>query len=212
MKQIAHELDSCQSAAFTEILATAYREYDFRPALCRLACIEYAGQRYLAATDGMAALFLPAPATLDLGDYQGVPYLVRCDDPPAAPYAARAGEEKLYPRIQSLFKLIRNHEQVDLYEHDNVENIRASLNDDTEVMLAHVADGKFIFDHEQRHTHIISREKYDYLSDAVGYFDEVHYGKPDEVIAFWNSKGRGFALLMPIKPNADAKITKTRGG
>lgn len=204
-KQIAHELTVDHSVAFLRILADVYQQYDHRPFLCRLSCVEFEESKYLCATDGMIALFLPAPVTLDCGDYEGVPFLVRCH------------ENRLYHNIKRLLADTKDYIESDLYEMDNVQESRAAIIEtysdgtelvSTDVLLAHIADGRFIFDLDKPHKHIVSRELYEYAFDAVGYFDKVRHREQRNSLMFLNTNGRGFALIMPINPDVKVKVIK----
>lgn len=201
MKQIAHELTLEQTTAFLHILADTYKEYDFRPALCRLACIEFEKLKYIAAADGYIALFLPAPDTLECGDYEGAPYMVKSNDDGAP----------LCRLLKGLLNQLVECSTAETYIADNVEDFRCFIADETktDVLLAHVADGKFVIDSEKQHAFIFDRKRYEFLANAVGYFKTVRYSKPNKMLMF-DGGHRGFALLMPVQP--DAPIAKVRGG
>lgn len=197
MKQIAHELTLEQTTAFLHILADTYKEYDFRPALCRLACIEFEQAKYLCATDGMMALFLPAPDTLECGDYEGAPYLVKCDD------------NLLYKLVKSLLaQLVEYHTAKHFYDVDERHCFTVETTP-VAVLLAYVSEGQFVIGLEKQQEFIFDRKRYEFLQDAVGYFDTVRYLAANRMLMF-STRKRGFALLMPVVPNAP--IAKVRGG
>lgn len=198
MKQIAHELEVEQTSAFVHMFADNYPEYDFRPALCRVACIEFEGVRYLAATDGTMALFFKGPQDLPLGDYEGLPYMVKCEDDP------------LLRLLKGLLAQLVEFSAAILYINDNVDERRCFITEEpkTDVLLAHIEDdGRFVISLELRYSHILTRERYEFLCDNIG-FDAVRYSKPSKMLMF--SGYRGFALLMPI--HADAPVEIVIGG
>lgn len=205
MSEIAYKLDEDKSAAFLRILVDTYREYNQRPALCRLACVEFEGARYLAAINGFVAIFLPVPKGLQLGDYEGVPYLVKC-----------VGDDQLHRLIIGLFKLIKDHTEVAFDKAGSVVSMRAYIVESffdteeltTDVLLAHIDDGKFTLDLEKPHAFIIDRELYDFAFDAIGYFDKVRYKEASRALCFMNTAGRGFAIIMPMGPYAKIKVVK----
>jgi len=200
MKQIAHELEVEQTSAFVHMFADNYPEYDFRPALCRVACIEFEGVRYLAATDGMMALFFKfrGPQLLPLGDYEGLPYMVKCED------------DTLCRILKGLLAQLVEFSTTTLYVDDNVVERRCFITEEpkTDVLLAHIEDdGRFVISLEIRHSHIFNRERYEFLCGNIG-FDAVRYSEPNKMLMF--SGYRGFALLMPI--HADAPVEIVTGG
>lgn len=200
MKQIAHELTPEHTATFLHILADTYPAYDFRPALCRLACVEFENLKYIAAADGYMVVCLPAPDTLECGDYEGAPYMVKCND--GAP---------LCRLIKGLLTQLVEYSTAKTYLADSVEDFRCLIADETktDVLLAHVANGEFVIDLEKPHAFVFDRKRYEFLADSIGYSEKVRYSKPNKMLMF-DGGHRGFTLLMPMQP--DAPIVKVRGG
>jgi len=200
--RIAQVINDGHAAAFMQILAKAYQQYAARPALCRLTCITYEGEKYLAATDGIALIALPTNPELEIGDYEGVPYLVKAND------------DQLHRMVNGLLKQLDAFTVSDHWVEESAYEMRAfvdesffereTLTDD--VMLAHVTDGKFVIDLEKPHTHVFRRDMYEHAHNAVGFFNTVKSAKPNQMMGFFNNAGRGFALIMPMKP--DCKIKK----
>lgn len=204
--EIAKTINDVHAAAFMQILATTYQDHALRPWLCRLACVMFEGTTYLAATDGVFLIALPTDPELPLGDYEGVPHLVE------------VGNDRLCRAVNGLIKQFATQTQGDFYEDDNVSGVRAYIDESffdkevlgTDVLLAHVADGKFVIDMEKPYTHIISRNLYERAIDAIGFVDHVRYSEPNKMIGLFNKSGFGFALIMPMRP--DCKIRKFVGG
>ena len=203
--EIAQTINDHHTNVFIQLLAKAYQDYDRRPALCRLACVLFENAKYLVATDGIIAVALPTSPELELGDYEGVPHLVKLDD------------DRLCRQVNGLLKQLPGFKTAQLGVDENVYGTHAfvdesffeseTLTDD--VLLVHVANDEFVIDMEKPYTHILKRDLYEYATNAIGYFDAVRYAKPDQMMGFFNNAGRGFALIMPMKPNC--KIKKVAG-
>lgn len=207
LKQIDHELDEHRSAVFMKILARNYDSYDCRPSLCRIAVLDFEDVRYIATTDGYTGLFLPVDKTLPVGDYEGVPYMVAVED-----------NNPLCCMItNNLLVRMKDHPQMQIVDSTDDGNHCFAFEDrkhypgaETEVMLAHVKDDKFVFVMDEPHQVIIDRAKYEFAVDAIGFFNSARYSAPDKQVAFMNDHGRGFAIIMPLVPSL--QIRRVVGG
>jgi hypothetical protein len=199
--RIAQVINDGHAAAFMQILAKTYQQYAARPAMCRLTCIMYEGAKYLVATDGIVLIALPTNPELELGDYEGVPYLVKLND------------DQLHRIVNGLLKQLETFTTTEYWVDESAFEMRAFVDESffdketliDDVMLAHVADGKFIIDMEKPHTHMFKRGLYECAHDVVGFFNTVKSAGPNQMMGFFNNAGRGFALIMPIVPGTKIK-------
>lgn len=202
--KIAQTINDGHAATFMQILANTYQDYALRPYLCRLTCIVHECTKYLVATDGVFLIALPTNPELEIGDYEGIPHLVKLDD------------SQLYRRVTGLIEQFPQLKLSEFHIDENAYDVRAYIADSffneeslgTDVLLANVTDGKFCIDMQRPHTHLLSRALYERAADAIGggFFNHVRYGEPNKMMAFFNKDGLGFALIMPMKP--DCKIKK----
>lgn len=201
--EIAHVVNDGHVAAFMQLLSKTYQDYAVRPYLCYLTCIVHDNVKYLAATDGVFLIALPTSETLELGDYEGLPYLVKINS------------DRLYRRVSDLLSQLPKMKRSDFSLNENAYEGRANIINSfskkealgTDVLLAHVANDKFVIDMDAPHTHILSRELYEQAADAVGgFFDYVYHADSSKMLGFFNKSGFGFALIMSMKPDCKIKI------
>ena len=205
--EVSQVISDTHAATFMQVLAKSYQDHALRPYLCRLTCIVHEHVKYLAATDGVFLIALPTNPELEIGDYEGVPYLVKMED------------TQLYRRVSVLLDQLSQLKRSDFRIDENAYEMRAHILDSffgeeslgTDVLLAHVASEEFTIDMERPHTHIVSRELYERAADAVGgFFDYVRHGDPNTMMAFFSKAERGFAMIMPMKPDCKIKKMQSR--
>lgn len=192
-ESIAYKLKEYITGAFLPLVLAGYNS----SIRCNrnVALVEFDGHRYFAASDGFVALFYQTDADLPLGDYKGLPYLVRQENDLLARNLRKAVLENLV--LQPQYKL-------DM--HEGVWETNASLAG-TDVYLASVVDGTFSIHMKRPHTHVISRERLDFVAEAMGGFEVVRCSEPHHQIAFFAHNG--FAVVMPMfQGKAEMKMSR----
>jgi len=193
--KIAHDLNDHQTSNLLALLGGNYSRISDQPSYGRLAVVDFGGKRYIAGTDGYTCLFFRAPDTLPLGDYRGVPYMVKTDD-----------DDPWSRKVRKLLDVVKEQTVYPYHENDNMEmTVRI---EGTDVLLASVNAGIFIVDMENSHEVVFDRERYEFIFDAIGPIDSVRYSKPNRQIVFMSSYTDNFAILMPMHPIAP--LTKAR--
>lgn len=195
--KIAHDLNDHQTSNLLALLGGNYSRISDQPSYGRLAVLDFEGKRYVSGTDGYTCLLFRAPDTLPLGDYRGVPYMVKMDD-----------DNTWSRNIRKLLDVVKEQTAYPYREDDNVEMTVRIEDTDTSVMLASVSDRTFLVDMQKPHTVVFDRERYEFIFDAVGPIDSVRYSKPNRQIVFMSKHTGNFAILMPMHPIAP--LTKAR--
>ncbi len=194
--KIAHDLNDPQTSNLLALLGGNYSRISDQPLYGRLAVVDFEGRRYVACTDGYTCLFFRAPDTLPLGDYRGVPYMVKMDD------------DNWTRNMMTILNVVKEQPVYPYHENDNMEMTVRIEDTDISVMPASVSDGKFLVDMEKSHEVVFDRERYEFIFDAVGPIDSVRYSKPNRQIVFMSKHTGNFAILMPMHPIAP--LTKER--